>query len=84
MAYYGAAGNGRLGVLGTTSPEVAAARIGARAAGYRGYGRAVQPAMELIATVAQGAPGADRTYSKPVDADRIRDYLDACTGTRCC
>lgn len=75
VAYYGAAGTGALGVLGATSPATAAVLIERRAAGYAGFGRPVQPAMELLATVAQRSPGPDGDYSKPVPAWRIRQYL---------
>lgn len=75
VAYYGAAGTGALGVLGATTPEAAAAAITRRAAGFTGFGRPVQPAMELLATVAQRSPGRDGDYSAPVPAWRIRQYL---------
>jgi hypothetical protein len=77
VAYYGAAGTARLGVLGASSPDAAAAGIVRRAAGFAGYGRRVQPAMELIATVAQRSPGRDGTYSKPAPAARVGAYLAA-------
>src|SRR6478752_7443053 len=53
VAYYG----GALGVLGSKPPRLIADDIIARAQAWRGYGLPVQPAMELIATVAQGSPG---------------------------
>lgn len=74
VAYYGAAGSGQLGVLGDGSPEHAARAIEHRAAAFRRYGP-VQPAMELIATVAQGSPGPDGDYSEPVPAADIQRYL---------
>jgi hypothetical protein len=76
VAYYGAPGSGALGVLGVGTPEQAADAVIRRAAGFAGYGRAVQPAMELIATVAQRSPGHDGSYSKPVPAANIEQYLD--------
>lgn len=75
VAYYGAPGGGQLGVLGATSPQRAAAAIERRARGFRGYGLPVQPAMELIATVAQAAPGPDGDYSAPIPHAEIRRYL---------
>lgn len=75
IAYYGAAGSAALGTLGATSPENAARRIITRASSFHGYGKAVQPAMELLATVAQRSPGHDGTYSKPVAAATIGSYL---------
>jgi hypothetical protein len=77
VAFYGAPGTAALGALGRGSPEQAARSISARAAGFAGYGRRVQPAMELIATVAQRSPGHDGTYSKPVGAAKIDSYLAA-------
>lgn len=76
VAYYGAAGTGALGVLGAGTPEHAAQAILRRAAGYRAYGKPVQPAMELLATVAQGSPGRDANYSNPVSTAQITRYLD--------
>lgn len=75
VAYYGAAGAPVLGVLGQGPPETQAAAVIRRAGAYKGYGLPVQPAMELIATVAQGAPGPDGDYSRPVPLDTVRTYL---------
>jgi hypothetical protein len=76
VAYYGAPGTAALGVLGSGSPELAARAIEKRARGFARYGRPVQPAMELIATVAQGSAGKDGDYSKAVPAAQIQRYLD--------
>ena len=76
VAFYGAAGTGVLGVLGATSPERAAEALERRARGFDGFGRRVQPAMELLATVAQRSPGPDGDYSAPVPTATIRSYLD--------
>jgi len=75
VAFYGGPDGPGLGVLGAGSPEQAAAAVIARAAGFAGFGRPVQPAMELLATVAQGAPGPDGTYSRPVTNTQIAAYL---------
>jgi hypothetical protein len=75
VAYYGAAGTPALGVLGSGSPDRVAAEIERRAAGYAAFGRPVQPAMELLATIAQRAPGPDGRYSLPVPARDIARYL---------
>lgn len=75
VAYYGAPGGGQLGVLGASPPDQAALRIEAQARGFRGFGLPVQPAMELIATVAQASPGPDGDYSAPIPASEIRRYL---------
>jgi hypothetical protein len=75
VAYYGAAGNRQLGVLGTGSPDAVARAVVARADGYARFGLPVQPAMELIATVAQGSPQPDGSYSAPIPMSTIRRYL---------
>jgi hypothetical protein len=77
IAYYGAPGTAALGVLGRGTPDQAAAAVERQAARYAPFGRRIQPAMELIATVAQGGPGRDGRYSKPVPSDAISRYLDA-------
>lgn len=76
VAFYGAPGGGQLGVLGAGSPGHAAGAIERRARQWEGYGLPVQPAMELIATVAQASPGPDGSYSAPVPLPEIRRYLD--------
>jgi hypothetical protein len=75
VAYYGAPGGGQLGVLGAAPPEQTARNIEAQAQGFKGFGLPVQPAMELIATVAQGSPGPDGDYSAPIPRSEIRRYL---------
>ncbi len=77
VAYYGAPGGDELGVLGGGTPDQAAAAVARQAAKYAGFGRRIQPAMELIATVAQGGPGGDGLYSKPIPASDIANYLAA-------
>jgi hypothetical protein len=64
-----------LGVLGSAAPDRIAEQVVARAAALRRFGRPVLPAIELVATVAQGAPGRDGTYSKPIPATAIARYL---------
>jgi hypothetical protein len=77
VAYYGAPGNGALGALGRWSPDAAAAHIQRTAAQYAGFGRPVQPAMELIATVAQASAGPDGLFSAPVSQAAVAQYLAA-------
>jgi hypothetical protein len=77
VAYYGGAGGPGLGVLGSGPPDQMARQIEERARAYARFGRPVLPAMELIATVAQAAPGKDGSYSKPVPAAVIARYLAA-------
>jgi hypothetical protein len=75
VAFYGAPGGGQLGVLGAGTPEHVARRIEQQAQGFAGFGLPVQPAMELIATVAQGSPGPDGDYSAPIANADILHYL---------
>ncbi|HKF33945.1 MAG TPA: hypothetical protein VKB37_16415 [Jatrophihabitantaceae bacterium] len=77
VAYYGAPGGGQLGVLGIGTPDEAAAAVAQQAAAYARYGRRIQPAMELIATVAQARPGPDGLYSAPIPSAAIDSYLAA-------
>jgi len=77
VAYYGSTGGSALGVLGKGTPEQAAAAILHAAAPYAAYGRPVQPAMELIAAVAQAHAGADGTYSYRLPDATIASYLAA-------
>lgn len=77
VADYGAPGNDGLGVLGVGSPDQAADAIVKRAAAYRRFGKPVQPAMELLATVAQGSAGRDGDYSAAVSRDAVAAYLRA-------
>jgi hypothetical protein len=77
VAFYGAPGGPGLGVLGKGTAEQAARAVLAQAKAYRGYGRAVQPAMELIASVAQANPGADGKYSTLEPDAAIDPYLAA-------
>jgi hypothetical protein len=77
VGFYGAPQDDALGALGVGSPEKMAARLRKQARPYRGRGRRVLPAFELIAVVASGAPGDDGSYSyrqPPVVIDR---YLKA-------
>jgi hypothetical protein len=77
VAFYGAPGGGQLGVLGNGTPDQAARAVIQQARGFAGFGLRVQPAMELIATVAQGSAGPDGDYSAPIPHAVIRRYLAA-------
>ena len=59
VAYYGAPQDPELGVLGTAPLNVTARRLEARAREFSAPGRPALPAFELIATLAQSAPGDD-------------------------
>ena len=59
VAYYGAPQDPELGVLGTAPLDVNARRLEARAREFSRPGRPALPAFELIAALAQSAPGDD-------------------------
>jgi hypothetical protein len=59
VAYYGAPQDPELGVLGTAPLNVSAGRLETRAREFSRPGRPALPAFELIATLAQSAPGDD-------------------------
>jgi hypothetical protein len=77
VAFYGGPDGPALGVLGSQPPDEIAAAIEKRAAAFTGYGLPVQPAMELITTVAQGGPGPDGLYSRPIPHAQVEAYLAA-------
>lgn len=77
IAFYGNADSPRMGVLGETSPDEAAARLGQQAAPYARPGRRILPTFELIVQVATSGPGPDGDYSAPGDPEDIQRYLDA-------
>ena len=77
VAFYGGPDGPGLGVLGAGTPDQAADAVERRAQAFASYGRPVQPAMELIATVAQGSPGGDGDYSGAISNKQIRTYLAA-------
>lgn len=77
VAYYGAAGVPNLGVLGQGTPDEQTRRLERQAAAYAPLGRQVMPAFELIATMAQYAPGAEGHYCGREDASTVQAYLDA-------
>lgn len=77
VAHYGTAYSAALGVLGEGTPDEAALAIERSAAAFATPDRAVQPAMELIVTVADRTPGADGSYSHRIDPGPVREYLAA-------
>ena len=76
VAYYGIVGTSN--ILGqTNNPEADAAGVEQQAATYRPFGR-VQPAFELVTTVASASAGTtDGSYSSAVDPALVQRYLDA-------
>ncbi len=82
VAHYGSVGGGALGVLGQGTPEQAAQRVLAAAGPFGTGNRPVQPAMELITTVASDSPGADGLYSSALSDDAVEPYLAAARAHR--
>ncbi|CAO5149619.1 hypothetical protein FAIPA1_120130 [Frankia sp. AiPs1] len=82
VAHYGSVGGGALGVLGEGTPEQAAERVLAAAAPFGAGDHPVQPAMELITTVAAAAPGPDGLYSNMLADDSVEPYLNAARAHR--
>ncbi len=64
-----------MGVLGSASPAGIAPRLERQAAAYEKFGRPVISAFELIAVIAQGAPGDGGTYHGVTDIATVRRYL---------
>src|SRR3954447_1085105 len=77
VAYYGAPQDKQLGELGIGTPAQAGRRLLRQAAPYARRTRPVLPAMELIATVAANAPGADGLYRTQQTPAVINRYLRA-------
>ncbi|MDX6658936.1 MAG: hypothetical protein QOH62_3729 [Solirubrobacteraceae bacterium] len=77
IAFYGAPQDKQLGELGIGTPARAGRKLLRQAAPYARRTRPVLPAMELIATVAANAPGADGLYRTQQTAQVINRYLHA-------
>jgi hypothetical protein len=73
VSYYGNPLATGMGVLGEMPPAQLFPRLKAQAEEYGAAdaGRAVQPALELVAVVAQAQPGADGLYRLRMDTDLI-------------
>jgi hypothetical protein len=77
VAYYGAPQDPELGVLGETPPEQAARKLAQRVGQFAGRDRPALPALELISTLAQSAPGRDGLHRLRQSAATIRRHLRA-------
>jgi hypothetical protein len=77
VAYYGAPQDPQLGELGIGTPAHAARKLLRQAGPYARAGRPILPALELIAVVADGAPGRAGRYSTRQPSSVIRRYLHA-------
>lgn len=76
VAYYGAPQDRELGTLGIGTPKQAGKRLARTTRAYARFGPA-WPAMELIAVIANGAPGDDGMYRTRQTDKVIRRYLRA-------
>jgi hypothetical protein len=76
IAYYGAPQDKELGTLGIGSPKKAGQRLAKTTHAYDKYGPTL-PAMELIVTIANGAPGTDGMYRTRQTNKVIKRYLKA-------
>ena len=77
VAFYGAPQDDELGALGIGTPDRAARRLRRQARAYARPGRPVQPALELIATIANADPGEDGMYRTQQPPEVIDRYLRA-------
>jgi len=77
VAFYGAPQDPQLGTLGIGTPHAAGVRLRTLARAYRRLGRPVLPAMELLASVADAAPGPDGKYRTQQPDAVIARYLKA-------
>ena len=76
VAYYGIVGTSN--ILGQTDdPDADAAGVERAAHEFVPFGRPVQPAFELVVTIASPDPGPDGTYSAPIDVATLERYLHA-------
>jgi hypothetical protein len=77
VAFYGNPAADELGILGIGSPDLAGRRLLRQAKAYERPRRPVQPAMELIAVIANAHPGDDGLYRRRESNAVIRRYLKA-------
>lgn len=77
VAYYGRPGAPALGVLGSGSPDDVARRVAEQARPYGDDGRPLQPAFEIIASIATQGAGPDGDYSAPIDGAILDQWLVA-------
>jgi hypothetical protein len=80
VALYGHPGTPGLGVLGQQDLSASIARARKLAAAYRPLSHVpVVPAFEIIATVAEGSPGADGTYSYETPVSELLPWVRRAT-----
>lgn len=80
VATYGHPGIAPLGVMGEDDPEGAVKRAQEYVKQYEKFADdPVLPAFEIIASVAQAAPGPRGDYSEPAPVETLKPYVDAMT-----
>nr|WP_272902084.1 hypothetical protein [Brevibacterium daeguense] len=78
VAAYGSPGVPSLGILGEQDLESTIERVTELAEDYEPHSEVpVVPAFEIITTVASASPGPDGNYSTELDAELIREWVDA-------
>jgi hypothetical protein len=76
VALYGHPGTPALGALGQQGLTASIARVRQAARPYRRLSRVpVVPAFEIIATVAEGSPGPDHTFSYETPLSQLRPWV---------
>ncbi|MGJ9373923.1 hypothetical protein [Nesterenkonia sp. CF4.4] len=77
LAAYGAPGIPALGVLGEGEPQDAADRVKFYAEQYQEHSEEpVQPAFEIITSIAISEPGIDGNYTNALDPEVIEPWVD--------
>ncbi len=79
VAFYGSPVTFRLGLLGEQGPQETIDRLLPVVESYRRPGEVVVPGFELIATVADSAAGDDGDYSKELDVEAMREWIEVAT-----
>lgn len=77
VAFYGAPASDELGILGIGSLSTATRKLEEQAKPYNFKSRPVLPALELIAVIANAAPGEDGKYRGRLGNAQIRRHLKA-------
>ncbi|MGP5072940.1 hypothetical protein ACTXI0_11085 [Arthrobacter rhombi] len=78
IALYGSPGTSSLGALGEQDLDGAIKRAKKLATEYQPHSKEkVQPAFEIIATVASAAPGTDGNYSSYTPVDQLEPWVKA-------
>lgn len=78
VALYGSPVIATLGALGQQDLDASIDRVQSLADDYQQYSdQPVQPAFEIIASVADSQPGPTGNYSRPADPDQLRPWVEA-------